>query len=611
MKNVIKEYGFELLKIFLSVIFLIVAILFKNNQVLSIVFYVLSAIIVGYELIIGAIKDFLKKEFINENTLMIIACATSFIISAYLEGCLILILFSFGELLEDLAVDNSKKQIEALQKLKVKQVKVLLNGEIVLSKPEEVEIGSILQVNKGDAVGIDGLLLSDDACIDYSAVFGESKLYQLSKGEQVLSGGINRGNVLNIQTTKEYKDSTVESIISIIENTDKKSKTQKFISVFAKYYTPIVVLLALTVGGIVPLFDAYDFTKWIYKALNFLVVSCPCALVISIPLCYFIGIGSLAKSGILVKGSAVLDNISKASRIVFDKTGTLTEGILCVGEVEYFGETDSSILSIAYSMEKASNHPIAKAICEYIEKQNIGCADLGMKSISEQEGKGLYCVYNGVEYAIGNGKIFSSDYKDDGDFTTVYFEADKKLIAKFILTDVIKENAFLTVDKLKKDGIKDILIVSGDNENCVKAVADKVGIEKYYYSQLPKEKVEKVNEQGKTTVFVGDGINDAPSIKNAEVGVAMGGLGSELAIECADAVIMDDDLLKIPKLIKHSKKIRKTVKINVFLCIFIKFLIMGLSLVIKLPVFVALIGDVGVLIVAIMISFTNFFVKKS
>lgn len=599
---------FPAIKLALGVILLIFSFALSLGDTVKIVLRISAALICGYEIIFNAGKNLLKMEFFDENALMLIASVTAFIIGESFEGVLIIILYSLGEMLEDIATDNSREKIAGLAELKSLKVTLWENGKTRETEPENVPIGSLILVRKGDRVPIDGVLASGDAEFDLKAVTGESKLYSLSAGEKIYGGAINTGDAVIVKTEKLYKDSTVEKIIEMVEkSTERKAKSQKFITTFAKIYTPCVVLAALSVAVIPPLFDNLDFVKWIYKALSFLIISCPCALVISVPLGFFIGIGSLAKRGILIKGSNYIDALSKTKIAVFDKTGTLTTGEFAVDIITvYNGCPADELVKIAASIEQGSSHPIAKALKNYANGEVYG-----VDNIKEYAGKGVVGEIGGAVYAVGGKGILKKEnislINDDSNHNVIYVEKDGILIGEIQLVDSVKKSGNGLVEKLRSVGITETVILSGDKKEIAEKVAKDLKIEKVYSELLPEQKTAKLAEilsrKGKGTVlYCGDGVNDSPSIAAADVGIAMGALGSEAAIECADVIIADDNLMKIPYAIKRSKLIKRKVITNIICSVAIKVAIMALSIFTPLPIWLAMFGDVGVMLLALVNS---------
>ncbi len=608
----VKEYIFSFCKIGFSIAFFIVA--FFTSKIVSIILFSLSALIVGYELIINFVKNIIKLNFFDENTLMTVASITAFILGEYFEGALILILFFTGEFLEKIATDNSKRKIAGLSKLKSKVAHLISKNGMKDVDPNDVEVGSLIEVKSGEIVPIDGVLIGLSAEFDMKTITGESKYRTIDNGGVVYSGSINVGNPVVIKTIKAFKDSTVENIIEMVEGSlSKKSKSQKFITTFAKIYTPIIFVLAIAISIIPPLFDHMDFIKWIYKALSFLVISCPCALIISVPLSFFVGIGGLAKIGVMVKGSRYIDILSRVKTVVFDKTGTLTTGDFIIDKIELVGDlSERTVLEYVGCLEENSSHPIAKAICSGIDKSSLTATN-----IKEIKGRGMCGVIEQKNVCVGNSRLMSEkgiEVCDEFAGTVLYLAIDNVLQAKLFIIDAIKLNATKSIKRLKNLGVNNSIILSGDNNIIVESVAKEIGIDQVFSELLPSDKVEKLkdikNKCSDAVMFVGDGINDSPSLAMSDVGVAMGGLGSEIATSSADIVIMDDNLEKIPVSISHAKKVKRTVLQNIIGSLTVKFTIMLLSVIIYLPVWIAMFADVGVMLLAVCNSLRAGKVKR-
>lgn len=606
----LNEHGFDLIKIIVSSLLLLSTIVFKCGNTVKLVLCVIAYVISAYEIFINCIKGIANKNFLDENTLMFIASVTAFCLGEYREGVFIVVLYALGELLEDVATDNSRKKIAGLSELKSVTARVITKTGFADVSPASVEAGTLIEVRKGDRVPIDGILVGASAEFDMKAITGESKPYVIEDGQTVYSGAINTGNSVVIKTTKLYKDSTVEKIISMVEGANaQKAKSQKFITSFAKVYTPIVVLAALVVAFIPPLFDGMNFTFWIYKALSFLVVSCPCALVISVPLAFFTGIGNMAKNGVLVKGSNYIDALAGVKTTAFDKTGTLTKGEFGVESVKTFSDmSEEEVIAFAAALESKSTHPISKAICARNGEESV----LKAENVKEISGKGIAGMVKGRKILVGNARLMADNGIEIGNEnyygTVIYVAADGKFAGKIFICDSIKEEARETIELLKNAGVNETVMFSGDNATVCEKVGNQIKIDRIYSELLPEQKAEKLKElkqknSGKV-LFAGDGINDAPSLALADVGVAMGALGSEIAVESADVVIMDDDIKKIPYAIKKSKTIRRKVIENIAGSLAIKAIIMLLTLTTGVPVWMAMFGDVGVMLLAVLNSLT-------
>ena len=601
-----KQYLKTLIQIFISICFIVTSI-FINNSSIKFLLCIIAAISSGVELIANSVKQAINKQVFSENLLMLIAAITAFIIGESLEGALIITLFKLGGLLESVATNSSMKKIEAISKIKVEKVRLFSAKGVEEVGPSLVKIGSLIQVNRGERVPIDGVLLYGEAEFDTSAITGESKYVNVNAGETVYSGSINVGDSLIIKTTKLYEDSVSQRIVKIVEESlDKKSKCQRFISAFASKYTPIVCVLALVVAAIPPIFDGLNFYKWVYKALAFLVVSCPCALVISVPLAFFIGIGALAKIGVLIKSTICIENLSKVSTMVFDKTGTLTVGEFEVINTEICKDFDSEkILGSVAAIEKCSSHPIAKIIANSFDKSLVA------KNVREILGQGLIGVVNDAQIAVGNirmmNKLGITDLKECEEVIEVYIAVNGVFAGKIILEDKVKDNGLAAISSLKRNGIKNTVMLSGDKKAVAEKIGENIGIDTIYSQLLPEEKVEKIigikKEEKIKVAYVGDGINDSPALAESDVGIAMGVLGSDIAIESADIVLLDDDLNKISNTVCHSKKIMRTVKENIIFSLGVKFLVMILSVLFTIPMGLAMFADIGVMLLAVINSF--------
>ncbi len=603
-RSIFSIYKTTIIKIILSIILIAGAFIVKTKFI-SEILYLLSALVLGVEVLVLSIKNIFKKNFLDENTLMLIASITAFVLGEFFEGSFIIFLFSVGQLLEKIATTNSKKKIAGLSKLKSTHVHLFTKNGASDVEPSIVEIGSLIEIRKGERVPIDGVLIGSPVELDLKAITGESNYYTVKNGETVLSGALNVGNPFIIRTTKVYTDSTVERIISLVEGSlSKKAKSQKFISSFARIYTPVVVLIAGLIVFLPPLIDGFNYIKWVYKALTFLVVSCPCALVISVPLAFYVGIGGLARKGIMVKGSNIIEKLTKTSQVVFDKTGTLTLGEFNIDKIETLGEFNKeTVCEYIFAIESKSNHPLSKALIKNLYVKN----KLVAEEVNEVVGLGVKGKVNGKSILVGNKRLMSENnvrVEDENYLGTVLLVAvEGEMVAKIYLSDTVKVGARESVSKLKNLGVKQTVILSGDRTEIVKDVANKLSIDKFKGQLLPEDKLNEFSQLLKdnegVSIFVGDGINDTPTLSIADVGVAMGSLGSELASDCADVVIMDDDVKKLPVLLKQSKKIRRIVVENVIGSLFIKISVMILGVVLSVPVWLSMFADVGVMLLAI------------
>ena len=596
----------SILKVAISAVLLIIATVIKSPE-LKIVFYGLSYMFIGLEVLIGAIKDLFNKEILDEEFLMSVASIGAFEIGEYPEAIAIMLFYEIGEIFENYAEERSRKSIKNLMKIKPDYANVKQNDDIIKKSPEEVKIGDIIIVKSGEKVPLDGIVINGEALIDTSAITGESVPRTVKENEEIYSGSINTNSILEIKVTKEFKESTVNKILELVENaTEKKAHTEKFITKFAKIYTPIVVLLAILLCIIPTFILKQDSNIWIYKALTFLVVSCPCALVISVPLSFFGGIGGASKRGILIKGSNYLEILSKLDTVVFDKTGTLTKGNFKVSKIEP-EENKEEILKIAAYCENYSNHPIANSIKEAYGKK---IEENKISNFEEIAGKGIKVLYENKQVYIGNSKLMQSIgikiEKEETYETIVYISIDGKLKGKISIADEIKPDSKQAIADLKKQGIIQTIMLTGDRKEVGQNVGKELNIDQIHTELLPTDKVKILEEILKnkkgTVAFIGDGLNDAPAIAMADVGIAMGGYGTDAAIEVADVAIMTDEPSKICKAIQIAKNTMKIAKENIWLSIGIKIIVLLLSLLGKATMWEAVFADVGVTIIATLNS---------
>lgn len=550
--------------------------------------YVIPYLPVGFDVLKGAFLRLINRQWFDEKFLMAIATLGAFGIGEYSEAVFVMLLFNIGELFESIAVGNSRKSIKALMSIKP-DVAYLENGEEAF--PEDVKEGSIIIVKPGEKIPLDGIIIDGETSVDMKALTGESLPVNLKAGDKALSGSVNIEGVIKIKTTSEYKNSTVAKILELVENSSlNKAKTETFITKFAAYYTPIVVILSIIIGMIVPIF-AGNFSAWLEKAFIFLVVSCPCALVISVPLTYFCAIGKASADGVLIKGSNYLDVMSKINVVAMDKTGTLTKGKFFVTNVHSEKYADEELINITASVEVYSNHPIALAIKEKATKTYEAI------NVKEIAGQGVAAEIDGKKVQVGNFK--PKDFEERT--TTVHIIINEEYAGYIEVEDVVKEESAKTVARLKKLGIKTFML-TGDNAKTAEKVAKQTKVWGYKAKLMPDNKVEEIEKLliNNSIAFVGDGINDAPSLARADVGIAMGGIGSDAAIEAADIVIMNDNIEKIPYVIALSKKTKTIVTENIVFAIGIKVLVMILSLIDMGNMWIAVFADVGVSIIAIL-----------
>lgn len=595
----------DLVKIIISFILFVFSFFIKDYKIFYLIVLILSYLIVSYEVFIDAFKNALKGEIFDENLLMIIATVGAFFINEYKEAIIVMLLFELGEYISDLAVDNSKKSITELMDLRSDYVYLKVNNKIKKVDTKDVKLDSIFVVKPGEKVPLDGVIVDGNTNIDSSSLTGESIPKHVKVGDSVLSGTLNVDSVIEVKATSEFETSTASKIIDIIEKSnDKKTNTEKFITRFSRIYTPIVVLLSILIT-LIPVILGYEFNDWIYKSLEFLVISCPCALVVSVPLGFFCGIGRASKEGILIKGSNELDHLSKIKAIVFDKTGTITHGNFEVNKVcNTKGVEKDKLLEIAAYCEFYSNHPIAKAI---IKKYDKDIDKNKIKEFNEKSGYGVSCKINKDKYIVGSFKYLSENnikaqVHNNEIGTVIYIAKNDEYLGHILITDIIKKEAYDLVEQLSLVGIDKVTMLSGDDIEIVKKVGNDVKINDYYSNLLPNEKVEKLNEIKKEnfTAFVGDGINDAPVIKLSDIGYSMGGIGSDAAIEASDVVLMKDDLSNIVKSIKISKMCKKIITFNIVFALVFKVLILILSFLGITNMLMAVFSDVGVTLLSVL-----------
>ncbi len=603
----------ELTKILIALALFIIAIAVKfNNQLINRVLFVISYAIVGFEVLKEAVENIIKGEFFDENFLMTIATIGAFAIGEWPEAVCVMLFYQIGEFFQDYAVDHSKKSISNLMDVRPDFANVIRNEKQIKVNPNEVKIDEIIIVKPGEKIPLDGIVVEGNSTLDTKALTGESLPKEVGANEQILSGCINLTSVIKIKVTKEYGESTVNKILDLVENaSEKKAKSENFITKFAKYYTPTVVIIAVLLATIPPfILKIGELSEWIYRALAFLVVSCPCALVISIPLSFFGGIGGASKKGVLIKGGNYLEALSNTETVVFDKTGTLTKGVFEIEHIKTDEITEEELLEIVAHSEHYSNHPVSNVIKE---KYNKEIDKNKIMEIKEQTGLGIIAKIQNKNVLIGNEKMMEQNNikydKCKYIGTSLYVAIDGKYAGHILISDKIKDDAKHTIKNLNKNGVKQTIMLTGDRKNVGEQVAKELGIEKVYAELLPNEKVKKVEKMLKTKskngklVFVGDGINDAPVLAISDIGIAMGGLGSDAAIEAADVVIMTDELHKIVDCIKLARKTMRIVKENIAFAIFVKIAVLILCAVGVATMWEAVFADVGVTIIAIINAF--------
>ena len=590
-----------------------------NNEWLQIALFIISYIIVGGDVVKRAVKNIFKGQVFDESFLMSIATIGAFFIGEYPEGVAVMLFYQVGELFQSYAVGKSRKSIASLMDIRPDYANVKKGDELVKVDPDEVQIGDIIVIKAGEKIPLDGKVIEGSSMIDTSALTGESGPREVEVGSDILSGCININGVITAEVTKEFGESTVSKILDLVENaSSKKSNSEQFITKFARYYTPVVVIIAVFLAIIPPLvIDGATFSDWIYRALAFLVVSCPCALVISIPLSFFGGIGGASKKGVLVKGSNYLEALAETEIVVFDKTGTLTKGVFNVQEIHPEGVSKEELLELTAHAESYSNHPISLSLKRAYSKE----IDNGrISDVEEISGHGVIATVDGKKVMAGNIKLMKMMdipyFKGELIGTVVHVAVNNKYIGCIVIADEVKEDSAQAIKELKAANIKQTVMLTGDNKSIGSKVAKELGLDKVYAELLPADKVEKLEElfsqkskKGKLA-FVGDGINDAPVLARADIGIAMGGLGSDAAIEAADVVIMTDEPSKIATAMKISKKTLKIAHQNIVFAIGIKIIVLILSAFGIATMWTAIFADVGVTIIAVLNAFRALNVKN-
>jgi len=588
--------------------------------ILRLVLYLIAYFIIGYDILRKAGKGIRNRRVFDENFLMAVATVGAFVLAVssksgdYNEAIAVMLFYQIGELFQSYAVGKSRKNISELMDIRPDYANVEHDGKLEKADPDEVEVGSIIVVQPGEKVPLDGIVVEGKSSLNTGALTGESIPRDVRQGDEIISGCINLTGVLKVRTTKEFEESTVSKILELVENSSsRKSKSEHFISKFAKVYTPAVCYGALALALLPPVIQMLlpgqtaQWSVWIYRALTFLVISCPCALVISIPLSFFAGIGGASKAGVLIKGSNYMETLSQAKYVVFDKTGTLTKGTFEVSGVHHNRLEEEKLLEYAALAECASSHPISKSLQKAYGKEIDRSR---VSDIQEISGHGVTAVVDGHEVAAGNGKLMKElgvkylECHTAG--TIIHMVIDKEYAGHIVISDIVKEHSKEAVEQLKRAGIKKTVILTGDSKKTAEQTADILGIDEVYSELLPGNKVEKVEKllaeksEKEKLVFVGDGINDAPVLTRADIGIAMGAMGSDAAIEAADVVLMDDDPLKISKAIKISKKCLRIVYQNIVFALVIKFACLGLGALGIANMWFAIFADVGVMILAVL-----------
>ncbi|MCR5033963.1 MAG: cadmium-translocating P-type ATPase [Clostridia bacterium] len=621
---------------------MLVALHFADfSRPVMLLLYVIPYLIVGYDILKKAGKGIVNRQPLDENLLMAVATIGAIVLATYktgdfTEAVAVMLFYQIGELFQSYAVGRSRRNIGELMDIRPDYANIEEDGEIIQVDPDDVEVGTMILVQPGEKIPIDGIVVSGTASLDTSALTGESIPRSVHEGDEVISGCINTNGVLRIETTHEFDESTASKILDMVENaSSRKSRSENFISRFARVYTPIVVISAVALALIPPLISvaalhvAPNWGVWIYRALTFLVISCPCALVISIPLSFFAGIGGSSREGILIKGSNYLEALSKVKTVVMDKTGTLTKGVFQVTGIypaKAAGFTEDELLHLAAHAERHSSHPIAQAVRDAFGKENDGCE---VEDVEEIAGHGIRAGIDGRTVCVGNAKMVrlagvdmpdtSKETETDG--TVIHITVDGVYAGCIVISDVIKETAAEAISRMRAAGVTRQVMLTGDSKAAAESVGSRLGIKEIYSELLPGDKVAKVEElleadpeNGKTKksylAFVGDGINDAPVLSRADIGIAMGALGSDAAIEAADVVLMDDDPIKISKAIRISRKCMRIVRENIWFAIGIKVLCLVLCAAGLVGMWAAIFADVGVMVIAVLNAIRTLFVKK-
>lgn len=600
----------EIIRLAIGAIIFGIATAMKFPNSVELILYLVSYVLVGGEVVLGACRNIIKGQVFDENFLMTIATVGAFAIGEYPEGVAVMLFYQIGEMFQDMAVNRSRKSISALMDIRPDFANLKINGDIKKVEPEEVRIGDVVVVKPGEKVPLDGKVIEGNSMIDTAALTGESVPREVGVGDSILSGVINKNGLLTIKVEKEFGDSTVSKILDLVQNaSSKKAPTENFITKFARFYTPAVVFAALALAVIPPLvIEGATFSQWIYRALAFLVVSCPCALVVSIPLGFFGGIGGASKNGILVKGGNYLEALNSVEMVVFDKTGTLTKGIFKVTEIKPENNiSKEELMNLAAYAENYSNHPIAASILKAYDKE---ISKDKIKDYKEISGHGVKVLLDEKEVLAGNYKLMNEEnipYKQVETIgTVVHVAVDKKYAGYIVISDEVKEDSAKAIKALKNIGIKKSIMLTGDNKTVGIKIAEELGLDEVHAELLPDQKVEKLealfkekSNKGKI-VFVGDGINDAPVLARADIGIAMGGVGSDAAIEAADVVIMTDEPSKIATAIKIAKKTRSIVMQNIVFALGVKLVILVLVAAGMGTMWEAVFGDVGVALIAVL-----------
>lgn len=613
-----------LIRVIVASVLVVVLSMLPLEGYLRAVLFLIPYFVIGYDILRKAWKGIRNRQVFDENFLMAVATVGAICLGDFKEGTAVMLFYQIGELFQSYAVGKSRRNISELMDIRPDYANVERDGNLEQVDPDEVEVGSVIVVQPGEKVPIDGIIIEGSTNLNTSALTGESLPREAKEGDEIISGCINMSGVLKIRTTKEFGESTVSKILDLVENSSsRKSRSENFISKFARYYTPIVCYSALALALLPPVIRMLlmgmepQWGEWIYRALTFLVISCPCALVISIPLSFFAGIGGASHAGVLVKGSNYLETLAQTKYVVFDKTGTLTKGVFEVCGVHHNTLEDHKILEYSALAECASSHPISrslqKAYGQEIDRSRV-------TDIREISGNGVTAMVDGISVAVGNGKLMDSlgiQYVECSQVgTIVHVALDGQYAGHILIADVLKPTSAEAVRQLKKAGVKETVMLTGDMERVARQAASETGVDRVYSELLPADKVAKVEEMisGKGAkeklAFVGDGINDAPVLSRADIGIAMGALGSDAAIEAADVVLMDDDPLKVAKAVRIARKCMRIVYENIYFAIGIKILCLILGAVGIANMWLAIFADVGVMVIAVLNAIRALFVKK-
>lgn len=609
-----KEQKFLLYRLIAATLLFVAALLLPFDGIWRLFAFLIPYLIVGCDVLWSAIRNVLHGEVFDEEFLMTVASAGAFAIGEYPEAVAVMLLFRVGELFEDVAVEKSRKNITALMDIRPDTATVIRDSVETVVSPQDVAVGETVVIRPGERVPLDGCITRGETTVDTAALTGESIPQSLCVGDRILSGSVNLTGMLEIRTDRAFTESTVAKILSLVENAaEKKSHAEKFITKFAKVYTPCVVFAAVALAVIPPLFGA-GWLEWLRRALIFLVVSCPCALVISVPLTFFAGIGGASRKGILIKGAEYLERLKNVDTIVFDKTGTLTQGVFSVTSVLPVDVSEKELLKIAALAEAHSSHPIAQSILSACaEKPDLS----RIGEVRELSGRGICAEIDGKTYYVGNGRLMAEASADftETDGTAVYISENSHFLGTILLSDRPKEGADKAVSALQSLGVSHTVMLTGDRAQIAKEVAERLHIETYFTDLLPSDKVEKLEallSDGNTVAFVGDGINDAPVLMRADLGIAMGGCGSDAAIEAADVVLMDDNLSKLPAAVRIARKTLRIIRENIIFALAVKLAILlcsALGLFGVAGTWIAVFADVGVMVLAVLNALRAFYVK--